>query len=347
MTPIVWTTTYTFEDGSVDESAYANGYAASTVALIIFMLGTPLNSWVISAILYKRLYNVAALIPMLSLALSNLMLCILILPFIIISGYSREFIFGSSDYVRCKVCALGVANVTLPCVSIFNLTLMSVGKLLYLKFPLKYDRIFTPKRTAIISLILWVISILLALPPLFGFGTVSYSYAAATCTLVVIGGGSETSPVYYYVLMLSAIVVIPLSALTLMYVWILLIVRKYILRSRARFAKINTIVSTQRSMPENGEHRKKIKQMRMIRVLGVIILANIITWSPVLILGITGAITGPGVLPTPLFSVSYLMFLSEVVIHPLVQIILIYELRETVIMILTKLKNSKLFHFCI
>lgn len=347
VTPIVWTTTHTLDDGSVDERAYRNGYAVSTVALIIFMLGTPLNYWVVSVILYKKLCKVAAVIPMLSLALSNLLLCHLILPFIIVSGYSREFIFGSSDYSRCKVCSLGVANVILPYVSAFNLALMSVGKLLYLKFPLKYDRLFTPKRTALVSLLFWVMGILIALPPLFGFGTVLYFDAAATCVPLIIGGG-EIFPSHYYTLPMSGVAIITLSTTTLMYLWVALIIRRYILQNPVQFAKINanaikkSLKNTEENGKQHGIKHHGIKQIKLIQLLGIIILSNIVTWTPLLILGIIGAITEE--LPTPLISAFYLLYLSEVVIHPLVQIMLIHELKETVIVLLSTLKKTKLFN---
>ncbi len=122
----------------IENRTIENGYGCATVALILLLFGTPLNSFVAVTIIWKKLYKSAVVIPMLNLALCNLAVCILVLPFIVISGYSTEFMFGSSDYVRCKVCTIGVANVALLITSLYTLDLMSVGRLLYLKMPLHY-----------------------------------------------------------------------------------------------------------------------------------------------------------------------------------------------------------------
>ena len=113
VTPFLWTPT---ENGTAEI-----GYSCATAALMILLFGTPLNLFVILTVLCKKLYKVAAVIPMLNLAISNVLVCLLVLPFVIVSGYSTEFIFGSSDYVRCEVCSLGVANVALPMVSLYTI----------------------------------------------------------------------------------------------------------------------------------------------------------------------------------------------------------------------------------
>ena len=176
ITRLVWTL-----DNPRGSNGVENGYWCATAALFILLCGTPLNVFVIATILWKRLYKNTSVIPMLNLAISNLLVCILILPFIIVGGYSSEFVFGFSDYVRCIFCSMGSANVTLPMVSSYTLALMSVGRLLYLKKPLRYSSIVTPARVSALFVIVWVISVGIALPPYFGFGDISFSYTNSAC----------------------------------------------------------------------------------------------------------------------------------------------------------------------
>ena len=336
LTPFAWSTEHPVEDNAVQ-----NGYGCAAAALMILLLGTPWNTFVVLTIIWKKLYKTPSVIPMLNLAISNLMVCLLILPFIIISGFSTEFLFGSSDYVRCKVCALGAANVTLPLVSLYTLALLSVGRLLYLKVPLHYNSIVTPCRVVAIIIGIWIFCIVIALPPFFGFGSIKFAYVVATCVPLVVGE-SHILPNLDYCLTMIPITLTPLAILTVMYIWIVCIARKFILKNPERFAMLHDHSCSNESVPlkqcsilEERErltsvtHRKQ--QFRMVQVLGAIVLANIITWIPMMILGIAGAITGPNLIPTELYSTAYTCYISEVMIHPLLQAILIYEIKETMV----------------
>ncbi len=53
----------------------------------------------------------------------------------------------------------------------------------------------------------------------------------------------------------------------------------------------------------NQTNRKK--QFRLVQLLGAIFLANIITWIPVIALGITGAIAGTETIPTTFYSFAF------------------------------------------
>ena len=175
LTPYVWITHQLTENGTVE-----NAYVCATFALIVLLFGMPLNVFVTLTILYKKLYKSVAVIPMLSLAICNLLVCLFILPFVIISGYSTEFLFGSSDYERCMVCSLRIANVAFPFASVHTMALMSVGRFLYLKKPLLYHLIMPPKKMTALVIVIWIYSIIISLPPLIGFGSIKFSYAVAT-----------------------------------------------------------------------------------------------------------------------------------------------------------------------
>ena len=212
-----------------------NGYWCATAALFILLCGMPLNVFVIGTILWKRLYKSASVIPMLNLAISNLLVCLLILPFVVVSGYSSEFVFGSSDYVRCIFCSIGSVNAILPIVSIYTLALMSVGRLVYLNKPLHYNSIITPARVLTYLAIVWAVSIVIALPPYFGFGSITFSYDISTC-VPRIRGETYLAPNVYYLMLLVPIALVPMAVLFIMYTWIVCIACQYILKNPKKFA---------------------------------------------------------------------------------------------------------------
>jgi len=346
ITPIVWSTQNL---NRTREHTTNNGYVCASVAVFILLIGTPLNLFVVGAIIWNKLYKSTAIIPMLNLAISNVLVCIVILPFIIVSGFSTGFVFGSSDFVRCKICAIGAANVTLPFVSMYTLSVMSVSRLLYLKFPVKYDSIVTHTRMTIVTIGVWIFCFAISLPPFFGFGSVQFAYVVATCVPLVVGE-SPIVPNLYYIIMLVVMAAVPIAVIVLMYVWIVCIARKYIVMNPKKFVAVNEERSARnisltnyRIHEDNSEkiinETIKKKQFRLVQVLGAIILANVVTWIPVILLGIAGAATGPTRLPTVFYSVSYLCYLLEVIIHPLLQILLLYELKETVAKIFRSVKK--------
>ncbi len=160
---------------SDDDHAGWNGYSSAAFSLLLFFIGIFWNGFVVITILWKRLLTSPIVILMVNLFVTNMMVCVFILPFIIISRFYQEFMFGSTDRVRWGVCTLGIANVLLLFNSILTLSIMSMERFLYLKLPIRYHLVINNKRTIVMICIGWICSILTSLPPLFGFGSVSFS----------------------------------------------------------------------------------------------------------------------------------------------------------------------------
>ena len=159
-----------------DFDTRGNGYATAVIVSLIFLTGLPWNLFVICTIVRKKLYSNPTIMLLLNLAIANLLLCLLVLPFNIITGFSGEYLFGNSDTVWCHVCQAGVLVIVLPMVSVHTITLMSVDRFIYLKRPLKYSVLITPNRMLAAIVIIWVICTAISLPPLFGFGAIVYSH---------------------------------------------------------------------------------------------------------------------------------------------------------------------------
>jgi len=306
-----------------------NGYSSASFSLLLFLLGTPWNLYVILATTYKKLLFMSPiLILMFNLALTNLLICIFVLPFAIISGFSQEYIFGSTDEVRCRVCSLGFTSVALPFNALLTLTLMSVERFLYLKKPLKYQKIVTIRNTLIAIFVAWVISILVSLPPFFGFGSINFSYVVVSCVPLLVGS-SHLLPNYYYTVLISCVGFIFFIIIMVTYVWILVIARKNLLRREKHLTRFSSenISSVDSRNSNNVSRSHKPQQLQMIRLFLLLFLANIVTWIPLLVAAILGAAIGPFRIPAVVYSMSWYSFIVGIVIHPILQSALIYELR--------------------
>ncbi len=180
-----------------------SGYATSAIVSLIFLIGVPWNMLVICTIVKKRLYSNPTIMLLLNLAITNLLLGLLVMPLNIIAGFAGEYLFGKTDAIRCHVCQTGVFLILLLWVSIHTLSLMAVDRFIFLKRPLDYKVLVTPKRM-LVAIIIWIICTVVSIPPLFGFGEIKFSFTVSTCVPNLVGMTHMAPNYYYYTLLLVA-----------------------------------------------------------------------------------------------------------------------------------------------
>ena len=312
-----------------DFDTAGNGYATAAIVVLLFLLAVPWNTFVIASIIKKNLYTQPIIMLLLNLTITNLLLALLVMPFVIVSGIRGEYIFGKTDQERCFVCQIGVLNIILPWVSVHTLALMSLDRFLYLKKPLTYTSIVTPKRTIAVIVAVWALCIVLAVPTLFGFGEIRFSFAVATCVPLMVGS-TPIAPNYYYIAIMTIEALIPIVTLFVLYVWIVYIVRSSLTRRLKRSMGLA-------SKSQNNERSKKAStteyrrsQVRLVWLFGSIFTGNIVTWLPMVGLAVSAAVLGAGKIPTPAYSIAYLSFLSETVIHPILEACLIRDILQMI-----------------
>ena len=82
-----------------------------------------------------------------NLVAADFLVCVLVLPFNIASGFAREFTIGSSDCGCCQAClSVVLLMLLLILVSLFTTSHMAVDRQIYLKKPLKYSEVVTIKK---------------------------------------------------------------------------------------------------------------------------------------------------------------------------------------------------------
>ena len=107
-----------------------------------------------------------------NLALTDISMATLHMPFWVISLYT-----GTSCEIQVVInCTLGVA-------SILNMGLIAFNRYIRVVKPALYSRLFPSKRMArVYCALVWIASLLLATPPLYGWGNLAYHPLFATCT---------------------------------------------------------------------------------------------------------------------------------------------------------------------
>ena len=300
------------------------GYGIAAILSLFMLLAAPWNLLVIIAILQNKLYTQPTVMLLLNLTVTNLLFSLLVMPFNIYIGIRGEYIFGYSDQQRCAVCQTGLILIILPLTSLQTLALISVDRFIYLKTPMKYDTTVTKWRVLVAISIVWVLCTVLALPPLFGFGEINFAYEVATCVPIFIGQ-THISRNHNYVFLLLIFSTIPVITLFVMYVWIICIIRSSLVRKLKRCVTI----------PMNNEssvvaitkvHGKS--QLRMAWLFSAIFTANIITWLPMVSIAISAAVLDAA--PALAFTIVYLVYLSETVIHPVLMVFIIRDIKEAI-----------------
>ncbi len=317
------------------EDEFSNtSLASAVVALCFILLGLPSNLLIIYGVIRLHLYTQPTYILLLNLAVSDLLVCLCVLPLTVISGFSREFILGSNDKLRCRVCQTGIILSLVAGFCLYCLAALSLDRLIFIKYPLRYSHLVTVKRTAVAMVILWLLNFTLSILPLFGFGDIIYHNTIATCT---VGFSSTTrlAPNYYYVVTLAVLSIPPFLLILIANLWILLIVQKHL-------RKLYTIKKTSPNKEEFINNLKSkasqsmySKQLQLMKVFGAIFVANVLTWIPIILISFLAAVKVylSGWQEFVVFS----SLLSFVVLHPIIQTCLIPEFRDYIVVFVTKI----------
>ena len=208
--------------------------------------------------------------------------------------------------------------------SLYTLVLLSVDRFLYLKQPLNYSTLVTPKRMLFAIVVIWIVCIAISLPPLFSFGEINFSHAASTCG-PSITGRTQVAPNFYYLLILVAVCLFCCLVLFIMYALVLCIARKSVL-ARFQHSVVNGADTEANTTDCRIAREKRHIQLRLVRVFAVIFTANLFTYSPILCLCLTAAVVSP---PPALITIATLSYMSQTVINPILKACFIKEVRET------------------
>ena len=301
--------------------------AVFTSAFIV--VGVPCNLLILVSIVWQHLYTEPAHILLINLAVADFLICVLVMPFTVLSGFAGGFILGDNDSTRCRWCRSGVIFVALCLFS-----LMSLDRFVYIKFPMKYHGLVTGGKTVICVAVFWILCIAVSLFPLFGFGDVVFSLSISTCTLRFEGSTDLTESINYLIFLVVESF-IPLSVLIITNTWVACIVLK----------QIRKLYSNKFTLPNNQQQQltwkrlskeRNHKQLQFLKVFGAIFLSNVVTWLPLIVHILVTVIKGNYIFPNWMYVSVYLSITSSALFHPLIQASLIPEIRTSCKTVLIK-----------
>jgi hypothetical protein len=324
------------EDGITEELWVLEGEIRTSglivaVFLIFFVLvGVPANILVIGSVIKHKLYKQTTFIAILNLAVCSLLIGVLVLPLSIVSGLASSFLLGGSDSTRCQVCKHGTIMTILVFGSTCSVMLISVDRFLFIKYPLRYDKLVSIRGMLFSVIFTWLICIIVGILPVFGFGEIYFSIFIATCTIDFSGSTN-------YLIILVLVVIAIALVLFLTNMWVLCIAQKHLRKMYLAFKSSSYYDQKQKLLDRSRRHRK---QLNLIRMFAVVFFTDIFTWIPVIFLAIVSAVIDLADIPVGYTALSFLFLMSQSVLHPLLGICLVSEIREPILKLLHIRRDS-------
>ncbi|XP_048458925.1 5-hydroxytryptamine receptor 1F [Rhincodon typus] len=129
---------------------------------VLTIMTTLINSLVISAIIVTRKLHHPANYLICSLAVTDLLVAVLVMPFNIIYTVRETWVMGQ------VVCNIWLSvDITCCTCSILHLAAIALDRYRAITDAVEYAQKRTPKRAGIMITVVWVISIFISMPPLF------------------------------------------------------------------------------------------------------------------------------------------------------------------------------------
>ena len=290
--------------------------------LLIFFTGIPLNSWIILGILFHKLYHQPTYLLLLNLAVSDLLICFIPVLLNIISNFLGYYSFGASDFIRCHACKIAVVYIILNFQTVFNLALLSLDRLMFFKLSIKYHHTVSTRRVGAVLGAVWLLSILLGIPPLLGFGDIVF---AMVCGPIFVTRAHLEQSIPYIVVGIfvhtAVIVVVVVSN-----IWIVRIGLRHIRTLRVKPTPKTTGGYFERRL-SHIDVESTIKQFKLFQVFGVILLVHFVTIIPAIVLvGIL--MSSQSDVPKGLLKFVKVSLIAQATLHPLVEAFFTPELKK-------------------
>ena len=308
-----------------------SGQVAAAFLILFLLIGLPLNLTAMVVILKKRLYKQPSLLLMFNLMLSDLIVIVLVIPVQLSTAISGEFLYlAKSDRSKCRLCKIGFIYVAFVVISLLTVAFMSFDRFLFIYKPLRYNQFLTSVRVLIILIVMWIFSIVYAILPLVGFGSVVYDEHSLTCVISISGELSVTNRAYSSLTII--LYALPVTAIVIFNSLVIYIVQKNI-RAIYKYRR-SRLGDPDRQAQSNQRHRevnkkRHQKQLHLVRVFGGLMLANLVSWMPSIIISLIAAFAGK-VTISPLITVGVLFFMMQVATHPIVEIALLKDIKDPI-----------------
>ena len=261
-----------------------------TLAILVCLAST-LGNLLVVYVIYKdsSLRNITNIFIH-NLALTDISMATLYMPFWVVSRYTGTWNFGEK---WCEVSAS--IFFTLGMASILNMGLIALNRYIKVVKPALYNKVFGSKRTArLYCLLVWVTAMLLATPPLYGWGKMAYHTKFFVCTFTW-----QIEHISYVILTAGGVVNGTTAAIFYLY---------YKIYKTVKISTQN--INVHASENGAGTSNSPRTDIKMLKTTFTVVCVFLLTWGPVSIVVIVETAGGSSIPREVYMAVIYLMFSS-------------------------------------
>ncbi|KAM7064864.1 G-protein coupled receptor 161 isoform 5-T5 [Acridotheres tristis] len=304
----------TEEDGAVR--------VTESIAIIVIAIFICLGNLVIVVTLYRKSYLLTLSNKFVfSLTLSNFLLSVLVLPFVVTSSIRREWIFG---VVWCNFSAL--LYMLISSASMLTLGLIAIDRYYAVLYPMVYPMKITGNRAVVALVYVWLHSLIGCLPPLFGWSSLEFDQFKWMC---VAAWHKEAAYTAFWQIWCA---LLPFVVMMICYGFIFRVAR-----IKARKIHCGSVVIVEEDSQRNGRKNSSTStsssgsrrnafqgvvysanQCKAFITILVVIGAFVITWGPYMIVITSEALWGKNSISPALETLATWLSFSSAICHPLI-----------------------------
>lgn len=292
------------------------------IAIVIITIFVCLGNLVIVVTLYKKSYLLTLSNKFVfSLTLSNFLLSVLVLPFVVTSAIRREWIFG---VVWCHFSAL--LYLLISSASMLTLGVIAVDRYYAVLYPMVYPTKITGNRAVMALVYIWLHSLVGCLPPLFGWSSVEFDEFKWMC---VAAWHREPS---YTAFWQTWCALFPFLAMLVCYGFIFRVARVKARKvhcgavviaeeDAGRGGRKDSSTSTsssgsRRSAPQGAVY--SANQCKALITILVVVGAFVVTWGPYMVVITSEALWGKNCVSPRLETWATWLSFTSAICHPLI-----------------------------
>ncbi|XP_019502497.1 PREDICTED: G-protein coupled receptor 161 [Hipposideros armiger] len=292
------------------------------VAIVIITIFVCLGNLVIVVTLYKKSYLLTLSNKFVfSLTLSNFLLSVLVLPFVVTSAIRREWIFG---VVWCNFSAL--LYLLISSASMLTLGVIAIDRYYAVLYPMVYPMKMTGNRAVMALVYIWLHSLIGCLPPLFGWSSVEFDEFKWMC---VAAWHREPGYTAFWQVWCA---LFPFAVMLVCYGFIFRVARV-----KARKVHCGTVViaevdaqrdgrkNSSTSTSSSGSRRNAFQgvvysanQCKALITILVVLGAFMVTWGPYMVVITSEALWGENYVSPSLETWATWLSFTSAVCHPLI-----------------------------
>ena len=274
----------------------------------VFVVSFVWNLFVIIFIFrHKKMLKEPPNIFFVNLAIADFLATLLCVPFYIITVGAESWTFGDNDCIRTDFCrAVGFFLSTLLLVSVYFLAAVAFDRFIAIVYNWQYERLVSVKRAWIAVIICWILALIVASPPSYGFGVFFFENRLGACLF-------RWSRNREYVLFFVIQLMIPITIIIICTLATYCRVRKFLNRQHQR-----TIRHITRQATVRLELKHKKRQKKVLWIFTTLLIVLSLCWAPGILTAMVGFFVGYEDIPGPVFVVSFMFVLTNIMVNPIV-----------------------------